>query len=375
MLPLGMLALLVVLLGSCAQGPETTGTVAGTDYLDEAGRRWTVVGPARVDDVPTLEERGLPLEDEALEQDEALAALSLEEVAENLRPVMMKDGVEYILAEPDLALALQVLDGKDEILVQPGSAAEGAGGEGLEEEPSDGLAPLVIIDSDNRSLRLNNTQTPWKSHVYISSNQGNCSGTMIGSRTILTSAHCVRSGSGAVKAGLTFRPGVNGGNGANWAPYGRYRWSVPSGQSREVCALWWPSGYNSSSPVRYDYAVVRLCNNPGVNYWHGYGSFPGHQLQGMSIWLFGYPAEDIPNYVQYPQIFGMGCSIRERYVRSIHYRCDVTGGQSGTGVYHIFNNADGRVIVGVNKGGYGNHRNRATRITNEVFNFIQNNGF
>lgn len=389
--PLLLAATLCLVLVACGRGPNPAPNpdvppaddVAGTIFVDEQGRSWTALERSRSDEAPTAEELGtLPEKGLLVEGD--TAPPDLETLAENLRPIMHRDGIAWILSEPDLELARTTLESWDEPRVQPGpldpppataAAAELAEltlsplTDGAVADLADVLLPRKVIGSDGRSLRLNNTQAPWRSHVYISSNQGNCSGTMIGPRTILTSAHCVRSGSGAVKSGLTFRPGVDGGD-SNWAPYGRYRWDVDG----EVCALWWPAKYTSSSPVRYDYAVARLCDNPGVNWWHGYGSFSGSTLQGLSVWLFGYPAEDIPAYVDYPQIFGMGCSIKERYTRSVHYRCDATGGQSGTGVYHIFGEW-GRVIVGVHKGSWGNYRNRATRITSEVFSFIQTYGF
>lgn len=103
---------------------------------------------------------------------ELTATSPVERLAERIRGHMLRGGEYYVQAEPELALAEQILYGEGAKPSEPGRVLEGRDTKG----------------ADDRGRVNPTTAYPWTTMAF---NDLGCSGTMIGRSTMITAAHCV----------------------------------------------------------------------------------------------------------------------------------------------------------------------------------------
>lgn len=278
--------------------------------------------------------------------------LSDRELLEALRPVVLKNGHEYI-GEHAKDFLPRVRAAEPPPSVKAFSPLRRAKSERYD-GPS--VRPLSgVIGGDDRVVRRNNTEYPWSTIVY-----SGCSATMIGPSTALTAAHCGHNGTDWLTL-PTFSPGTDyeDPNPYPFGQFGCYTVSIPTAFIN-----------NNGGDARYDYAVVEFagCGDfPGRNTgWKGVWVAPDSVITG--IYVYGHPSDKAQ-----PQIWGSeGAGIVNGDY--INFFIDAWFGDSGAGLYVC--DTDGwPYVVGVLRGAAGalgndNSPNYGRRITQEVFNFI-----
>ncbi len=190
----------------------------------------------------------------------------------------------------------------------------------------------VIIGVDRRE-RVYTTEFPSRARVLITFDGGRCSGTLIGSNTVVTAGHCVHSG---------------GSSGA-WRPVGSYRiyagadgMSNPYGSctAKSLHSVW---GWTSSANEQYDYGAIKLnCTIGNTVGWYGYNAAAA-ALNSPAI-VGGYPGDKpLTQWIHADKV-------REITAEQIFYANDTTPGSSGSGVW--WDNG-GAILIGIHA--YGTH--------------------
>ncbi|MEM6989340.1 MAG: trypsin-like serine protease [Myxococcota bacterium] len=223
---------------------------------------------------------------------------------------------------------------------------------------------------------------------------GGCTGTIIGRRTIVTSAHCVWGSGGVIQQTFNARADPS-----NPAPYGSAvttNYIMPSGWfSESNCG----TSTASSACFKHDIAVVRLSQPIGDGTGQmGFGAFPKNQTEGFSTYMRGYPA--CQPGAPWPPAVPAGCTNGALYGQSascgaaqfknsgcrgdgwyctFDVKCDGSAGQSGSAVY-AYNTSlgSGPVALGVYSksecmaGGCGSNGwpNGITRITPDIASML-----
>jgi len=204
------------------------------------------------------------------------------------------------------------------------------------------------------------TAYPWRTQCKLNITWKNgstagCSGTLIGSRTVITAGHCVyNSGKGGWAKTIRVRPGKDG----TYDPYGSAYASV--------LHSW--TGWTSSNSSDHDMGVITLGTNIGnTTGWLGFewaSSFPS----STTLNIAGYPG-DKPSGTQWYDYDPLKAQTTYRF----YYRVDTYSGQSGSGVYRFV--GDDRYVMAAHSGYnyylplFGEY-NRGTRITQTKFNHI-----
>jgi hypothetical protein len=341
------MATAVVWIGGCTTGgadsaegarehtpPAATDTARAGDppqtYIGPTGTRFRLVGRANTRPIgPDNNPQGF----DAREKDVAARAVdpvehdptatpTLEQLAEDLRPVMLVGGQwEYRAEEPAYELAEAILNGDD---IAPQST-EGREGRTLVGDACPGGAPgshcdnRVIVNTPDAQINAPNLMS-----------QGGCSATMIDRSTAVTAAHCFYNPDGwvgdptpywYVLDGISCRISSESGtpssspktedrrpDGATstanclprWAaamsPSGP-RWSWLSCYNVTIPGAWTTATSNTyPQSIRHDYAVIDFnifgCSNrnPGdTSGWRGTMVATADQLSANYTWLVGYP--------------------------------------------------------------------------------------
>jgi V8-like Glu-specific endopeptidase len=360
----GLSAILIGCLGDSRDG-QAHSLVAGSSFVDQAGRTWLVVGEVIYQDL-SLDELGNTLTEEPADDFEGLP---LEEVARLLRPKSEFGGVEFELSDEDaLEFAQHVLDMIAEQREDEENGTSGAPG-GAPTNPESGIGVSqspIIIGTDDR-ININSS-----AHSYPYSNHGQGGTTanpwctcikMINNHTCVTSAHCQHTGTSWItRRPITFRAGSSSPLPA--LPAGCYARTVPS-------------GWNGSN-TNYDYAVLALrgylgasCNLNHYNVgWLGWNV----TVSGSSIdaWVSGYPAPP-PMGWSYPTLVydfkSPGAFQSSAVPAQLYHQLDTSGGQSGAGVITSWSDGSFRVR-GIHWGAPNQQTNGSVRMTNSLHSWL-----
>lgn len=372
--------------------------VHGKDFIDARGRRWQHVKKATFlsepEQIAALEKYEKP-QTVAPSKEKDESAMTLDELAEALRATTLIGEHEYRLAEPDYEGARRVLAHRERSArakpVERAPSAEPA--ESDDDVVPEELIPRGLDGADNRFQHRNNTEYPFRTQVWLTNGNktSRCSGTLIGPRHMISAAHCFHSNSGGSSGWLDLKhwaPGVDSqdSNRYSYKPGSNY----PSTAATliEGCYLVTiPSRFaEGSTDDQYDYAVVEFqCNyRPGNAVgWIGVAKPDNSDLNGQKVYGYGYPRGVVSDFgcpgdsdCNWPQIWGMGHTGSLTYSGSteVQYDVDTSGGQSGMGMYRVWDSL--RFVVAIHQGKYTglfDDHNRGRRMTEVVFDFLEAN--
>ena len=287
--------------------------------------------------------------------------MSDEQLAEALRPVVLRGGYEYV-GEASSGAVARLRKADPYRRTQSFSPLGRSEGERLEARM---LRPRPgIIGADNRVVRRDNTSYPWSTVTYLPRDGGGYSGsgTMIGASTALTAAHVVHNGTNWLELPW-FAPGSDFQDATRFpfGQFGCYTVSIPTAFINQ-----------SGGDARFDYAVVEFagCGDfPGrASGWKGLWEAPDSVITGNTMFVYGHPSDK-----RQPQIWGNeGNGIRNGDY--INFFMDAWFGDSGSGLY-VYDTDGWPYVVGVLRGAAGalgddSRPNFGRRITREVFDFI-----
>lgn len=234
---------------------------------------------------------------------------------------------------------------------------EGVPGE-AEGEIGGGFGIDSILGADDREVRLNTTDYPWRALTAVlapGSDTSGCSGTVLGPRHVLTAGHCIHQ-DGAWFPNRKLAPGMSGiGNFPNGLKNHSWYYSV--------------KGWFENADPRYDYAMIilqDLSSTASLGYfgWKSSGHSGG-------TWNFGYPTwwrdcADSPNPPECSNfLYGDDGVIATQNWGQLGHTSDTQPGHSGSPVYK-YNNGDRRVIAIHAYGAGDTGQNWGTRIRSAV---------
>jgi glutamyl endopeptidase len=217
----------------------------------------------------------------------------------------------------------------------------------------------VVHPPDDRVQITNTADYPWRVHCYLQITARDNSlwrgtGWFIGPHTVITAGHVVFiKGSGVpgrdgwVKS-ITVMPGRNGAT----LPYG----SVTSFNNfRSV------SGWTDFADQNYDYGAVILPTDLGSRTgFFGFGVYADSDLLNTTGNIAGYPGDKPSGTLWYA-----ARRIASVTARKVFYDIDTAGGQSGSAVYRILNNARYGFAVHAHGGAV---TNSGPRVVTDVYN-------
>lgn len=223
--------------------------------------------------------------------------------------------------------------------------------------PREPSVPGDIIGTDGRTQDTDTTTFPYRANVFLEitfeqNNTATCTGFMIGARTIATAGHCVYDPDTNDWAdSITAYPGRDG----NSTPYG----------SANGCYFWSVDKWVDNETKGKDYGAIILSpsNDLGnTTGWYGFRTDSDSELDELRVLIHGYPGDK-----PYGTMWGMRNRIKKVSNQQLKHNVDTFAGQSGSAVYH--NYGGDRQAVGIHTSGLygGSEYNRATRITDSVF--------
>jgi V8-like Glu-specific endopeptidase len=344
------------------------------DWTDENGRQW-ISKPAVV--VDSEEENAMPhLPENAEEGKPNPYDLSVEELAEAMRPVAYWRGCEYTTAEAPLDWAQAAIERRGIGETNPEYEGRDPGPPSAEEGHGD-IEQRAVFGSDNRERRQDHTSNPMRRQVRLHINgttlSWGCSASMIGQSTAITAAHCLHNGTGW-KGSVDWSPGVNS-QATVVRPWGHATaptYPAATTQPYEDCSYKVVPGGWAGSDYNWDFAILEF-KNFGGSFVTGCGYTPGDQvgwfawgwqsdslIQDYDGYIYGYPGQTSSDgsgggdaytgcaggHCYTPSIWGWGGPVGTNLLNPyrVYTHIDVTPQQSGAGIYNKYDGTTRRVF-------------------------------
>lgn len=223
--------------------------------------------------------------------------------------------------------------------------------EGLESVDDSGISTHEIIGSNDRRQQITSVNLfpycaiAYLEFTYADGTKGTGTGAFVGDKTILTAGHCVYEPDHG-KA-LSARA-IPGGYLSKYSP-------IPATDVKSV------NGWVNDKNFDYDYGIVKLSSSPGVGNF-GIKAENKSNLQAKYMYCYGYPHDKQTGTLWYDKgIISIVDTLQ------FSHSAGTKRGQSGGPVVLL---SDIDCIVGIHSHFDGINSNRATRITNEIINFV-----
>jgi V8-like Glu-specific endopeptidase len=280
-------------------GP-TSVNAGGKDFVDAKGRRWIAIGKVQFKEM-NIADTDIRRSDIRKPSPEVL---TVDQLAEMLRPRRLVGDVEYRLEKPDYELAKKIM-ARDAVPVTNEHISPGAAS-----------GPRFIVGGDDRTRVSAPRFWPGSPFGYLGQS---CTLTMIGPSTALSAAHCFYQNGWIATPSLTLAADTNNPT----APYGSFM----------ADSLTLPGQWNSNE-WDWDFAVLEFSptRRPGDQTgWYGTEqSSTGNQT------MIGYPS-DKPIPSQWIRSGTYTASPGSRYEHNL----DVIPGDSGACTYNASNRCTG----------------------------------
>jgi glutamyl endopeptidase len=241
--------------------------------------------------------------------------------------------------------------------VKSSAGAAGLAGKGAAAAPSvRGVQAHSVIGVDDRVQEGAPLAYPWGAIVYLSTNQGQCTGFMLSRDVVVTAGHCVYEGGWVTSYRAV--PGKNGGS----EPFG----SCSGG----IADVWTTSNWISTGSPDYDYGLVKLTCDIGYTVgWFGWWYNTAETLTGNYFYVEGYPGDK-----PYATMWWDGDTASSQSATRLWYPIDTYNGESGSPIYHYNSTTAGLCggwcITGIHTNGAVNNQNSGTRFNPDVMSFI-----